>query len=73
MDRAGKREAVAVLHDVFDKTGVVVVARYTGLTVADIGSLLNPTVRVPRPMYCAGWRWWASLGSYATRSRDRVL
>lgn len=39
VDRAGKREAVSALHDVFDKTGVVVVAHYAGLTVADMQKL----------------------------------
>lgn len=39
MDRAEKKEAVATLHDVFSKTGVVVVARYSGLTVAQLQSL----------------------------------
>ena len=36
MDRAAKRELVAGLHEVFDNTGVVVVAHYTGLTVAQM-------------------------------------
>ncbi|KUO67728.1 MAG: 50S ribosomal protein L10 [Alphaproteobacteria bacterium BRH_c36] len=36
MDRAAKSELVASLHDVFDNTGVVVVAHYTGLTVAQM-------------------------------------
>lgn len=36
MDRAAKRELVANLHDVFGDTGVVVVAHYTGLTVAEM-------------------------------------
>ena len=39
MDRAEKKEAVATLHDVFSKTGVVVVARYSGLTVAQLQNL----------------------------------
>ena len=39
MDRAEKKEAVATLHDVFDKTAVVVVARYSGLTVAQLQNL----------------------------------
>lgn len=39
MDRAEKKEAVATLHDVFEKTGVVVVARYSGLTVAQLQRL----------------------------------
>lgn len=36
MDRAAKSELVASLHDVFDNTGAVVVAHYTGLTVAEM-------------------------------------
>ncbi|MGP8262068.1 MAG: 50S ribosomal protein L10 [Rhodoblastus sp.] len=39
MDRAEKKEAVATLHDVFAKAGVVVVARYSGLTVAQLQNL----------------------------------
>ncbi|RMF04653.1 MAG: 50S ribosomal protein L10 [Alphaproteobacteria bacterium] len=39
MDRAQKRELVAALHDVFSNTGVVVVAHYSGLTVADMTDL----------------------------------
>ena len=39
MDRAEKKEFVATLHDVFDKTSVVVVARYSGLTVAQMQNL----------------------------------
>ena len=39
MDRAEKKEAVTTLHDVFSKTGVVVVARYSGLTVAQLQTL----------------------------------
>jgi large subunit ribosomal protein L10 len=39
VDRAEKKEAVATLHDVFSKTGVVVVARYSGLTVAQLQRL----------------------------------
>ena len=39
MDRAEKKEAVSTLHDVFDKTAVVVVARYSGLTVAQLQNL----------------------------------
>ncbi len=39
MDRAEKKEAVATLHDVFEKTSVVVVARYSGLTVAQLQNL----------------------------------
>lgn len=36
MDRAAKRELVSTLHDVFKDTGVVVVAHYAGLTVAQM-------------------------------------
>lgn len=36
MDRAAKSELVAALHDVFSETGVVVVAHYSGLTVAQM-------------------------------------
>ncbi len=39
MDRAEKREVVATLHDVFDKAGVIVVAHYSGLTVAQMSEL----------------------------------
>ena len=39
MERAEKREVVTALHDVFAKTGVVVVAHYAGLTVADMTKL----------------------------------
>ena len=39
MDRAEKKEFVATLHDVFDKTSVVIVARYSGLTVAQMQNL----------------------------------
>ena len=39
MDRAEKKEFVATLHDVFDKTSVVVVAHYSGLTVAQMQNL----------------------------------
>jgi large subunit ribosomal protein L10 len=39
VDRAEKKEAVATLHEVFTKTGVVVVARYSGLTVAQLQRL----------------------------------
>jgi large subunit ribosomal protein L10 len=36
MERAEKREIVAALHDAFAKTGVIVVAHYAGLSVADM-------------------------------------
>ena len=39
MDRAAKSELVTTLNDVFKSTGVVVVAHYKGLTVADMQKL----------------------------------
>ncbi len=39
VDRAEKREFVAALNEVFKSTGSVVVAHYTGLTVAQMGDL----------------------------------
>ncbi len=39
MERAEKREVVSALHDVFAETGVVVVAHYAGLSVADMTKL----------------------------------
>ncbi|WP_034998880.1 50S ribosomal protein L10 [Beijerinckia mobilis] len=39
MDRAEKKESVAALADVFNKTSVVVVAHYSGLTVAQMQNL----------------------------------
>jgi large subunit ribosomal protein L10 len=39
VDRAEKREVVTALHDVLAKTGVVVVAHYAGLTVAEMTRL----------------------------------
>jgi large subunit ribosomal protein L10 len=39
VDRAEKREVVTALHDVLAKTGVVVVAHYAGLTVAEMTKL----------------------------------
>ncbi|MCT8974914.1 50S ribosomal protein L10 [Microbaculum marinisediminis] len=36
MDRAAKSELVATLHDVFQNTGVVVVAHYAGLSVSEM-------------------------------------
>ena len=39
MDRAEKSELVSSLNDVFSKTGVVVVAHYSGLTVAQMTAL----------------------------------
>jgi large subunit ribosomal protein L10 len=39
LERAEKGEVVTALHDVFAKTGVVVVAHYAGLTVAQMTRL----------------------------------
>ena len=39
MDRAEKKEFVATLHDVFERTSVVVVAHYSGLSVAQMQNL----------------------------------
>ncbi|SFK11692.1 50S ribosomal protein L10 [Methylocapsa palsarum] len=39
MDRAEKKECVASLNEVFKKTSVVVVAHYSGLTVAQMQTL----------------------------------
>jgi large subunit ribosomal protein L10 len=39
VDRAEKREVVTALHDVLAKTGVIVVAHYAGLSVADMTRL----------------------------------
>ncbi len=39
MDRAAKRELATTLNDVFSNTSVVVVAHYSGLTVADMQKL----------------------------------
>ncbi len=39
VDRAEKRELVTSLHGVFENTGVVVVAHYQGLTVAQMSAL----------------------------------
>ncbi len=39
VERAAKRELVSTLNDVFKTTGVVVVAHYSGLTVADMQKL----------------------------------
>ena len=39
MDRAEKAQLVATLKDVFSRTSVVVVAHYSGLTVADMQKL----------------------------------
>ena len=39
MDRAEKKEAVAALHRVFNGAGAIVVAHYSGLTVAQMQAL----------------------------------
>ena len=39
MERAEKRDVVTALHEVFAKTGVIVVAHYAGLTVAQMTRL----------------------------------
>lgn len=39
MDRAQKREFVAEMHNVFENTGVIVVAHYSGLTVSEMTDL----------------------------------
>jgi large subunit ribosomal protein L10 len=39
VERAAKRELVTTLNDVFSNTSVVVVAHYSGLTVADMQNL----------------------------------
>jgi large subunit ribosomal protein L10 len=39
VDRAAKRELATTLNDVFNSTSVVVVAHYSGLTVADMQKL----------------------------------
>lgn len=39
MDRAQKREFVAMMREVFENTGVIVVAHYSGLTVAQMNDL----------------------------------
>jgi large subunit ribosomal protein L10 len=39
VDRAQKSETVSTLHQVFSNTGVVVVAHYSGLTVAEMTAL----------------------------------
>ena len=39
MDKAGKAESLKTLRGVFEESGVIVVARYTGLTVAEMTKL----------------------------------
>jgi large subunit ribosomal protein L10 len=39
VDRAAKRELVTSMHDVFKDTGVIVVAHYAGMTVAQMTEL----------------------------------
>jgi large subunit ribosomal protein L10 len=46
MDRAGKAESLEMLKGIFAEAGVVIVAQYSGLTVAEMTSLrgkLHPT------------------------------
>ena len=44
MERAEKREVVSALHDVLANAGVVVVAHYAGLSVADMTKLRSDNV-----------------------------
>jgi len=46
LDRAGKSELVGALGEVFKATKVVVVAHYSGLTVAQMQHLRRPGVGV---------------------------
>jgi len=39
MERAQKKELVSTLNDLFQSTGVVVIAHYAGLTVAEMTEL----------------------------------
>lgn len=39
MERAQKAELVSTLHDAFEKTGVIVVTHYSGLSVAEMTNL----------------------------------
>ncbi|HAH10870.1 MAG TPA: 50S ribosomal protein L10, partial [Alphaproteobacteria bacterium] len=39
MNRTEKAEVIATLNDEFGKAGVVIVARYTGMTVAEMSKL----------------------------------
>ncbi len=39
VDRAQKHELVDTMHDAFDKTGVIVVAHYAGMSVAEMTDL----------------------------------
>ncbi len=41
MDRAQKRELVTALNEVFSNTGVIIVAHYSGLSVADMTEFRN--------------------------------
>ncbi len=41
MDKAQKRELVTALNEVFSNTGVIVVAHYSGLSVADMTEFRN--------------------------------
>jgi large subunit ribosomal protein L10 len=46
VDKAAKRELVGTLNEVFANTGVVVVAHYAGLTVADMQKLRSQMKQV---------------------------
>ena len=41
MDKAGKAESLKTLQGVFQDSGAVIIARYTGLTVAEMTNLRN--------------------------------
>ena len=41
MDRARKEQVVSELKDVFKQSGIIVAARYAGITVAEMSSLRN--------------------------------
>jgi large subunit ribosomal protein L10 len=56
VDRTEKKEAVAALHDVFSKTSVVVVAHYSGLTVAQMQRLRKQIRTSLRSVPCSRGR-----------------
>ena len=41
MDRARKEQVVNELKDVFEHSGIIVAAKYTGITVAEMSDLRN--------------------------------
>ena len=57
MDRAEKKEAVASLNGVFSKTSVVVVAHYSGLTVAQMQKLRAQMREAGATVQVAKNRW----------------